>query len=277
MQFPEYNTEEVINSFLRNDSIVVLILSRSGHINSGEIERLENAKVLLFQDNLLFDSLLHTDEGIYVSNKKVSENHSYNVSAFTENRTLYATDYIPSKPEVLSLIRKDKAGYTEDSYYGSLEIVLVDEILQRDFYEIEIGYLSFTEKKNFILYPNSRTDKVILNENLPFYGRAGPFPFSDEVFNGDTITIVFNYHTPRLILNGIEQELDPDYILRVKIRKTSKNYYLYRKSVITHFDGQQPDFWNGIGNQINIHSNVEGGLGIFAGYSEVIDTLHRSN
>ncbi len=274
LQFHDYKSENVINSFLRNDSVVFLTLSKSGHINSGEILRVEDAKIALFQNDLFFDSLYDSGNGIYNSRKKLSVNADYRVSVLTENKIIEAYDYLPEKPTIMSIKRKDNAGINADTYYGTVEVELYDKNQQQEYYEIEIIYLSIEGEREYPLYPRSNTDKVVLNENLPSYAGFEPFPFSDELFNGDTIKIIFEYYTPRLISNGIEQEIDPDYFLIVKLRKTSKDYYLFRKSVINHFESQQPDFWNGIGNQINIHSNVEGGLGIFAGYSEIIDTLY---
>ena len=174
---------------------------------------------------------------------------------------------MPTKPIVLSIVREDKSGVNVDGYYSTLEVEIYDESVLNDYYEIEIIYLSIEKNMHTILYPHTESDEVILNENLPEFA-GGPFPFSDEIFNGDSIKIRFNYFTPKRIVNDIEHELDPNYSLIIKLRKTSRNYYLYRKSIINHFEGQEPDFWRGIGDPVKVHSNVEGGKGIFAAYNE---------
>jgi len=83
-----------------------------------------------------------------------------------------------------------------------------------------------------------------------------------------------NYQTPKIYRNDIIEEMFPNHSLIVEVRKTSYSYYQYRRTLLIQEMSKYPDFWNGMGNPISLYSNIDGGLGILASYSSIIDTLN---
>ncbi|MBN2777107.1 MAG: DUF4249 family protein, partial [Bacteroidales bacterium] len=58
-----------------------------------------------------------------------------------------------------------------------------------------------------------------------------------------------------------------------KFRSISKEMYDYRKSLIKHVYNQQTGDVQLFGDPVPMFSNIKNGLGVFAGYSEVFDSL----
>ena len=118
-------------------------------------------------------------------------------------------------------------------------------------------------------------DIVIKNEGLLDY-YPSTYPFCDEFFNGQTYTLNFNYLLPQCIAgyNGNYVNLVQDYQLIVYFRSISENYYKYKRKLIIHIENQYSDIWDGIGEPVQMFSNIVGdGYGIFAGYTTYLDTI----
>jgi hypothetical protein len=68
---------------------------------------------------------------------------------------------------------------------------------------------------------------------------------------------------------------DIHFILR--FRAVSKNYYQFKNDFHQHLESGYYDIWDGTGEVVRLNGNIQNGYGIFAGYSEVIDTLQKRN
>jgi len=96
--------------------------------------------------------------------------------------------------------------------------------------------------------------------------------FSNEQIEGDSYTMVINYTTGHYgCQNDIcETQLFP-FVL--ELRSISYNYYQYLKQLYLYNTGRYPDFTGGVVSTFPLHSNVQNGYGIFAGYSSVVSDL----
>lgn len=146
----------------------------------------------------------------------------------------------------------------EDIYgskFGKVFLSFHDEPEVKNFYEIVILSKDSSINQNF----NISSPVITLdNENDP--NPPGTILFTDELFNGEKLDLnifVSSYDTPIIVLKNV-----------------SRNYYEYRKSIISHFYNQNVDRENIYelfkGDPVELYSNVTNGLGIFAGYTQDI-------
>jgi len=276
---PEIESQLVVNALLVEGSAVKLYLSHSKMINDSSSAQVSNARISFYQDDQLVDSLSETEQGVYTGTFIIQANHLYQANIQTDQYPeIWVKDSVVSKPDIPALKRVTIGGYYDNGYYYSdAKITVNDPFQTEDFYEIVLYRINSENGKTGILSIFSNDDPVILNEGLPFIQSTG-FPFSDEELNGLTKEISVNYNLMWTFYLGdstVSEEYDPQYRLIIEVRKTSKAYYLFRRSVILQVNGKFPDFWNGLGNPSSLYSNVDNGLGIFAGYSFVRDTLDR--
>lgn len=271
---PPLEKQVVVNGIMQMDSILSVSLSESYNIFHDSTRKLENATVKLYRDQLFEDSLWHVKNGIYNSSVYLECNATYELEIVLNDQLVHTADIIPEKPFIENIERVDRAGVDADGYQFEKAIVtLQDPGNSEDYYEVRLGLLSSNGKsKN--LYPYTEEDLILINEGLPFF-YSSAYPFSDELFNGSIQEISFNYYTPKKSINDSVSEQYPDYCLIVEVRKTSRDYYLFRRSFLIQQHAKYPDFWDGLGNPVSLYSNVNGGLGIFAAYSSVTDTIYK--
>ena len=116
-------------------------------------------------------------------------------------------------------------------------------------------------------------DPILVNEGILDYSPSF-FVFSDELFNGKDCTIKLMYYNGIMDKGEIYLPLENWCVFR----KISKEYYLFLKSLLQHQYNQQIiDFTNFDptllllkGQPTEVYTNIEGGHGILASYSEVI-------
>lgn len=87
--------------------------------------------------------------------------------------------------------------------------------------------------------------------------------FNDELFNGSTFTI-------DLIMDGYY--FDPEWganKIFVSLSRISEEYYLYESSYQQYLAAQA----NFLAQPVQVYTNVQNGLGVFAGYSTYTDSI----
>ncbi len=294
IEFPEMESELAVSCLFTVDSVLNLSLFRTSDFNDSIIYPVKNAECKLLADGKYVENLIGGDEGFYVSpsSYKPQPNVNYSIEiSHADYPTIFAADKLPEAPQVLSIIKQDSVMYDEDGeYLSSLFVTLKDNPNTHNYYEIKV---LFRYKKDYSQAPwidSARIDTnihvdllrlrsrdiVLQNEGLLDYYPATQV-FSDELFNGQTYTLKVDYVMPliRTIFNGEEYSLINDYQLIIYLHSVSENYYKYKKKLIIHIENQYSDVWSGVGEPIDMFSNVEGGYGIFAGYTTYLDTIHK--
>ena len=271
---PPIENAVVINGLVVADSSLILKINRNFNINdfpavysesyTVEIESNEGKKeeLTLFEDNTFrTSSKFHSGEIVYIS-------------TFYKNKLILASDTVPDNAIVNNIKRIDNAGIDEEGIpFSQVFISLSDTNSTKDFYEIKLTLLKPDNQGTIELRPYSTQDPILNNEGLPFF-ISSAFPFTDKLFSEESATICMNYQTPKIYRNDIIEEMFPNHSLIVEVRKTSYSYYQYRRTLLIQEMSKYPDFWNGMGNPISLYSNIDGGLGILASYSSIIDTLN---
>ena len=88
--------------------------------------------------------------------------------------------------------------------------------------------------------------------------------FTDAIFNGSLFT--FDILIDDFYFSGEKMKIQSIYISMSKI---SQEYYWYETSYQAYLSAQN----NMFAQPVQVYTNIENGLGIFAGYSTTIDSL----
>lgn len=278
VELPEFTPSLVVSSLFTSDSILKISLNKTQPIFDNRATNITNASIFLFEDEIIIDTFF-LDETVYRSKIFPKPNKDYSFKINTpEFKNVYGNDLLPNKPVLTTLFFKDSITRgIEGELVSQAKIKINDDILENNYYELEmLAYLINPITREHYLYEifyDTNNDFVLENEGLlSLYPRF--LVFSDELFNGSVYELKINYNTPTFFL---ENEIKPiDYKLIVKLRAVSKNYYEYRKRIIIHVDNQYSDIWDGVGEPVNMFTNIKNGYGIFAGYNQVIDTIYKN-
>lgn len=282
IDIPEINPLPVANTIFQPDSVFKVTLSKTRKILSNNpVTDIDNAFIRLSHDNTLIDTLTFQNGG-YVSDIRPIIGEDYNITIDIEGfETLQANDKIPEAPNLISASFKDSVYTDSEGYFLSqAEIVFLDNPNEKNYYELilkqsfddpELLNLFGETSETYIsevLFDYESNDIVLENEGqLALFAFTNPV-FSDELFNGKAYEMRVNYGGYYTFENV---SYDSDLI--VVLRSVSKDYYTYKKSLTAHIETQFSDVWDGVVEPAQMFTNIKGGYGIFAGFSQVTDTI----
>jgi hypothetical protein len=171
-------------------------------------------------------------------------------------KTIMAEDSIPSLVNIDSATYKFPV-YTDqfETAFGNLKIVFNDEVNAANYYELILLSKDYSLEKTYhvdhpVISANTEKDQIVYPTLL----------FADEKFKDSKLVLnvfVASYQSPVVIL-----------------RNVSYNYYKYKKNLYLHLFNQNTnrevvyDIFKG--DPVDLYTNVNNGLGIFAAYSETI-------
>ncbi len=269
VKISEQVPKPVLSCLFTNNSVFKVDLSLSSSIYD-EPTLLENGEVLrLFSNDVLLDSL-HWNGQHYVSEIMPQTNVDYKIEWEKEEAKITSYGHLPEKVFVESATLKDSVGFDESgTAYSECTLVLNDDPQHENFYEILLMRHYIRNGENIISnYTIFSSDPVIKSEGLIDYEPMSIL-FSDEMINGQSHRFAINYY-PSF------RPDDNQYQLILHLRSVSEAYYNYAKSLTIHKFYQVSSIWNGMGSPVPMSSNIEGGYGVFAGYSLTTDTVAKA-
>lgn len=276
IELPVKEPKIVVNSLFSDDTQVSVFIFKTRTPFDEKEFLIENANVLLYTGNTT-DTLQYMGEGIYTSNLLSKVNTEYQLEVKANGFEKVTTrDYIPNQiPQPVISSFKDSIGVDEEGYYYSqFTISFIDNANEKNYYEVFIEHLLFEDE---IWSRNCFSkDLIIAYEGLNNY-HPNTIIFSDDFINGIEKELSINYYpvTYGNPTGGQGELVDTNYKVIVHFRSISESYYKYKKRLVVHLAGQEFDFWAGSGEPVQMFSNVEGGYGIFAGYTEKVDTIQK--
>ncbi len=295
IEFPENEPLIAVSCLFTKDRSFIVNVNKTIGFNDSVSHKITNATCKLYANNQFIENLTHSSDGFYTSpsNYKPDYNTVYKIEISSEDLPVVsATNQLPTPVQIINLTKQDSVMFGEDGkYLHQLDITIDDPAEINNYYEFtiiayykldysEVWWLDSTELAEVDTSYRTRTrvpqsqDIVLKNEGLlDYYPRT--FPFSDELFNGQTYTLNINYLLPSSSAGWDDTEINliTDYQLIVAVRSVSEDYYKYKKKLIIHQENQNSDIWNGIGEPVQMFSNIKNGYGIFAGYTTFIDTI----
>jgi hypothetical protein len=257
IDLPDAPDKLVVNCSFSTGNKFLIHLSHSQNILDENSSIITNANIKLYSDEIYQGNLTYIDDGLYSHDTIIARSGiKYKLVVTAPGYDMvYAEDTAPAA-STLDSVFYDPIPYpdTEGSFSHKVQLFLNDNNLSTDFYEVIIQCFD-DEGKYSIIKLLGDNEKVIMNEgDEEFY--SGICIFSDELINGSKY---------RLKLKTRSWEIENKKTLH--LLSISENLYKYRKSWIRHSSAQYPDITNPI-EPVTLFSNVKGGYGIFAGYSD---------
>lgn len=300
---PDDGGKIVVNSLFSIDSVVGLQITKSIYIlDSTDFPYVSSLKVKLYQNKTYIEDISALPEPIirqnfycmdtkinYRSNNFIPQvGNEYSIQIEQEGAdVIIAKTKIPYPVQINSIDTvqtidenmEQNPDLTDIKYL--CRISFTDPLSEENYYMLRVvkyynEYLPpfFTEIIARQGFMSLKSDDPVVEEEIACGTFKYALLFSDLQFNGKEYTLSFlldgndlrryKSNTPE---NVPSEELA--FNLKFMLYTLTKDYYLYMKSAaIYHRTANDPLF-----EPVNIHSNIQGGLGIFAGASYSSDTL----
>ncbi len=264
----------VVNALFNTDSLWKIELSQSKYIfDTQGIQLVTDAQVSISDGQGHTISLIHQQDGIYTSataKPEIGASYGLNVS-HNELTDVSATSTLP-------------AGITIDAVTLGREVILNGERSQEilvtftdnpepDHYLIQVNaayweYEYDDEGKN-IIDSSLHAFAVDIDTDHPAVNKSGgkerytALSFNDELFNGTSFTL-------DLLIEGYIFTKDPNiHALTVSLSRVSQEYFWYESSYRKYLNTQG----NPLAQPVQVYTNINNGLGVFAGYSTTSDSI----
>jgi len=234
-----------------------------------------DAIVQLYKNGELFDTIgFYSNCDCYAFPEMFFSNVGDEYSLIVEREgfeTVTAISYIPSKVQIRDTVVIPIAYIDEfGSATSEVEFSFADPVDEINYYEVAISDISFIYDDYQSYYPISSNDNIITSQNYyPDLIRFDvPNPrsllFSDAEFNGQSHAIKI-YYTPPQRFDG--QRILSSHYITIHLRNVPKEYFDFKTTSIQQDYAKREDFLYGMGEPVNIISNIENGFGVFAGFN----------
>lgn len=242
----------VINSFIgpNLDEIHVQVSQSKSVISTEALQNLPNATVTLFKDGANLGQLTSVGEGKFIIAHSPEIGSTYRLEASANGLDdVVAETTIPATPNIDALTNPDFSG---DTY--KFDAVVEDIPNQDNFYQLLLISAQDLAGTNPFITGFSSESPILPGNSDPF-GESENYYFddaffTDNAFNGGSATI------------DMDAFISSEFIT-VQYLHCSEEYYLYKRTLQNYIENDGNPF----SQPVQIYSNVEGGLGIFAGYS----------
>ncbi len=282
INYPDIEPKLVVNCLFTPDSTFSVRVGQMLSLNDTVTSFIINdAQCKIWENGIFAEDLLYTNNGFYVSrNIKAKTGNMYQIEISHPNfETVTATDTIPEPVEVSELYFEHNTLYDplDENYFHDVNIRFQDNVAKQNYYELKLLVKEGPEEDDWRQTSNvlltKTNDLTLLNTGLIDYQPAS-IPFSDKLFNGQNYFLSTYY---KLSFGGsYNGEIRYNtHDLIVSFNAVSYQYYQYSRKMIMHLRNQESDILEGIGDPVQIYSNIENGYGIFAAYNPNINTLHH--
>lgn len=272
IDLPAFDPKPVINCLFSPDSTFKLRLSRSASIfDTLPYPSFEMDAVLRLYENEVLKDTMFFDGQDFRSDLIPKTGSTYRIEMDSPDfGPVSAKDFIPEPPIFQVDSFRDSVYVNEDGEYVSqVKITIDDDFSRKNYYELILLPRAFSPitgaddtLQRYVTFA-LKNDPVLENEGiLQHYTNTAVF--SNELFSSGEQPLIINY----LAQEGY-------FALVVILRTVSEDYYRYKKSLIIHINSQDSDIWDGIGAPTQMISNINGGYGIFAGYSEDVKIINK--
>ena len=265
----------VVNGLFNTDSLWEVEISASQYIyDSGTIPLINDAAVTITNSTGNTITLLNQGDGLYNSateKPQTGQVYSINIShANYENAS--SSNQLPGELQVSNIELQDQTMVSGEQF-RKISITFQDSP-DPDFYMIRIvgGFWVETydslgmPDSSLIPYPMWVFSQSPAVENSNPNNMQPTIIFKDELFNGTQYTI--DLLVEEYVFGGEKENLEDIYI---SISKISEEYYWYEKSYQAYVSSQNNQFFS---QPVQVYTNIENGLGIFAGFSTQTDTIN---
>ncbi len=261
----------VLNSIIYVDSIIQCHISKSNIATSGSfaIKPLTNANVVLSEDGVIVDTMIHTATGKYLSNITALDGKVYkiHVSLASYNDAI-GTSQLIKRPKWLTI---DSIGIISQPY-ESIKMIMFRLKIPKE--EGNTNYYSMKVYRQSVLYSYDQYTYDIIDSVIEYrpveidmeYAHGIEFEkyHYEEVYSlykyffTDKITSTENEGIIEFpVANSYDANQQRHYLF--VIEQVSKDLFLYEHSLSLLFDNSTPTLFS---QPVQTYMNIEGGLGI---------------
>ncbi len=267
LQLNDIKKQLVVYSVFCLDSNIMINITESKNMNEvvtgmDDFETVENAQVFIYHNNKVVDTAFYYTDGNYYSNTKPLENNYYQLLIRADGYDeVKAEGFIPTKVKIDSIVKTE----IEPKEYN-VSIFFTDPPKEDNYYCIYMsGITQYYSTNNPSIGEWKVTDNI-----RPL--------FTDKLFQGEQYEVKFDVY-----VDNYEHYPDSSKYIEISLYSLSKEYYQFLQSYNKQIpkgnggDDLQQVFMQGLIEPIPIYSNIDGGLGIFAGCSISADTIFFDN
>ncbi|MDA3822482.1 MAG: DUF4249 domain-containing protein [Bacteroidales bacterium] len=274
-QFPEYDPIPNVNSILVAGDSVSVHISLAEKIDKTYMTLIDNAEIVLSDEQGLEVNLKSEGEGIYTSDTIIHPGGVYTYNIHVDGYPeMKARDTVPLLPFV-KIEGTTRQAKLDD--YGTLmsgiDISFTDDPGTMDYYELIL--FKRDEDRFWNLYTFNENSTILLNEGLEPY-TTETLIFSDELIDETTVNLRLDFYGgggKRCYgSDSCYAYYDPATYI-IELRHVSVEYYKFKKHFYLYEKLRYPFFIEGTASAFATYSNIENGLGVFASYAKSIDSI----
>ncbi len=261
-----YQSKLVVNSLFNNEGPMIVKVSQSESSLSGIPPKyLSDAEVLLFKNGVLIDTLdFDLVDQYYVSSEvgELGALYSIRVKDAGNLREASARASLPQVQGFGGLVYQDSVGADAGGLTTSqLNLSFTDPAGEKNYYRLSFLYYSAVVN-GFLPFDFDTDDEILLNP-ATIKQDDGSYLFSDDLISGKSRNISIRF--PQLTATGT-----PRYTVKFEALSEDAYRYLSTLSRIREQQGTGSPFEE----PVILHSNIQNGVGIFAGSTIARDTIY---
>jgi hypothetical protein len=262
----------VVNSYITPDSTMEFFVNKTATMLDTNF-LISDGSVEIYADNSLLTTLTKHNKGHFRSAIKPQIGVEYKIIVRANNMQVSAQTHIPDSTKITDFSVIHPGGYINtDELEGDYTtfFLSIDDPVDNNFYELK----AFAYNTNN--YNKPYQHGLIFSENTIIKAEGDNYTFhklifSDKLFNGEKRVLDVN------TLNTMSTAFDEKTLFL--LRTVTEEYYLYQKTLLEHYYNQELIHNPSIeelalmkitGTPVDVYSNIEGGYGVFAGYSTFI-------
>jgi hypothetical protein len=167
-------------------------------------------------------------------------------------------------------------GYDQNNAPISLfELTFKDVPLDKNYYELALYYKDGSKSFFYLNLPEIKSDDIVMRDEGDMDYNPHAILLADKLFNGTDVVVKFKALDFSIGTFGNPPVLINNYY--VVLRSISESYYKYKKYLLRHNYNQNnsgslddPLHLLFSGEPSNMYTNINGGYGIFVGYSGIM-------
>lgn len=256
-------------------------IKSSLHIFDNSESKITDAEVLYYENDILKDTLVYSSYwGSYMlTNQTIDDipkvGNTYSVKIKKEGfETVTAKTTIPPKVNIIDTNITSIAYIDEEGVAVSeINLTFNDPEDQINYYEIAVSDIAFSYDSLDGYYDVLTYESIITSES--YYPSLISFDvdkpnfllFNDKTINGNECNLKI-YYTPPQYLS--ENRYIRKHYVSLQLRNVTEEYYKYKTTMLLHLYNNNEDVLYGMGEPINVLSNINNGYGLFAGFNNEI-------
>lgn len=274
-EFSPFEPVPAINGILVAGRNVNVHVSQVETIDNTNLQYINDAMITLFKNGTAVTEMPLYEYGLYYSHEIVRPGEVYSCSIRIDGfPDLFCVDSIPSRTQVRITGHTSTAKINEEGGYNEgITFEFQDDPDAEDYYEVIVDKRESWGRTSS--YAFDETSKVLLNEGLEPYTTESVV-FSDKLMEGSAISMTLDFegaNNRHCYYRDSCVFKDYEHTVIVELRHVSREYYRFKKDFYFYEKNLYPQIIEGSASAFTMYSNIENGMGIFAGYTVSVDSI----